>query len=52
MFLTYQLSMVVYWPSMAVTGPIESNLEREPERRHHVSGRQQARELLNPDTWR
>ena len=24
MFLTYQLSMVGYWPSMAVTGPIES----------------------------
>ena len=27
MFLTYQLSMVGYWPSMAVTGPIESLFE-------------------------
>ena len=27
MFLTYQLSMVGYWPSMAVTGPIESVFE-------------------------
>ena len=27
MFLTYQFSMVGYWPSMAVTGPIESVVE-------------------------
>ena len=27
MFLTYQLSMVGYWPSMAVTGHIESVFE-------------------------
>ena len=27
MFLTYQLSMVGYWPSMTVTGPIESVFE-------------------------
>ena len=27
MFLTYQLSMVGYWPTMAVTGPIESVFE-------------------------
>ena len=27
MFLTYQLSMVGYWPSMAVTRPIESAFE-------------------------
>ena len=29
MFLTYQLSMVGYWPTMAVTGTIESVSESE-----------------------
>ena len=34
-FLTYQLSMVGYWPTMAVTGNRELgfDLEREPEKR-------------------
>ena len=32
-FLTCQLSMVGYWPTMAVTGTHVSILEREPEKR-------------------
>ena len=50
-FLTFQLSMVGYWPTLAVTGNIEF-LEREPERLPlQRKGRRRAK-LPNPDTSR
>ena len=51
-FLTYQLSMVGYWPIMAVTGNKELGFDSGESLRngYHFSGRQQARKLVNPDT--
>ena len=53
-FLTSELSMVGYWPTMAVTGNRELGFDSGEGLRngYHVKGRQQARKLPNPDTGR
>jgi hypothetical protein len=50
-FLPYQLWMVGYWPTMALTG--NGEFRRGSLRNgYHIQGRQQARKLPNPDTGR
>ncbi len=53
--LPYQLWMVGYWPTMALTGNGKLGFDSgEGGMRdgHHIQGRQQARKLPNPDTGR
>ncbi len=54
-FLPYQLWMVGYLPTMALTGNGRSGFdsgERSLRDGYHIQGRQQARKLPNPDTGR
>ena len=50
-FLPYQLWMVGYWPTMALTGNGKLGLGSLRDG-YHIQGRQQARKLPNPDTGR
>ncbi len=53
-FLPYQLWMVGYLPTMALTGNGRSGFDSGESLRdgYHIQGRQQARKLPNPDTGR
>ena len=50
-FLTYQLSMVGYWPTMAVTGNRELGFD-SGEGAWETATTSKARKLPNPDTGR